>query len=133
VGNLALSIALVRTHGLVGVAIGTAVPVTLVAVCGLVPAACRRVQMPFTELFRGALWPALWPAAIAGSLLVGSRTRFPATLSAVALQFVIGGAVYFALFLLAVGHEGRREYLRHVEVLLKRRPRRVRVGTANAS
>ena len=133
VGNLALSIVLVRTHGLVGVAIGTAVPVTLVAVCGLVPAACRRVQMPFTELFRGALWPALWPAVIAGSLLVGSRTRFPATLSAVALQLVIGGAVYFALFLLAVGHESRREYLRHLDVLLKRRARRVRVGTANAS
>jgi len=132
-GNLALSIALVRTHGLVGVAVGTAVPVTLVAVCGLVPAACRRVQMPFTELVGRALWPALWPAAIAGSLLVGSRTWFPATLPAVALQLVIGGAVYAALFLVAVGHEGRREYLRHVDVLLRRTSRQVRVGTANAS
>jgi O-antigen/teichoic acid export membrane protein len=133
VGNLALSIALVRTYGLVGVAVGTAVPVTLVAVCGLVPAACRRVEMPFGELFRGALWPALWPALFTGWLLVWSRTRLPATLPAVALQLAIGSAVYFAVFLVAVGHDGRREYVRHVDGLLKRTSRQVRVGTANAS
>ena len=134
VGNLALSIALVRPLGLVGVALGTAVPVALIAVCGLVPTACRRVQMPFTELFRTALWPALWPAVVAGLFLVGSRSRLPATLPAVGLQLAMSTAVYFALFLIAVGPDGRREYLRHMDVLLKRTPRRVTtVGTANAS
>jgi len=134
VGNLALSIALVRSLGLVGVALGTAVPVALVAVCGLVPAACRRAQLSFAELFRNALWPALWPAAVAGLFLVASRSRLPATLFAVAGQLVLSTAIYFALFLVAVGADGRREYLRHVDVLLKRAPRRVsRIGTANAS
>jgi hypothetical protein len=112
--NLALSIALVRPLGLVGVALGTAVP--------------------FTELFRTALWPALWPAVVAGLFLVGSRSRLPATLPAVGLQLVMSTSVYFALFLIAVGPDGRREYLRHVDVLLKRRPQRVTtIGTANAS
>lgn len=134
VANLALSVALVRPLGLVGVALGTMVPVALIAVCGLLPAACRRVQMPFIELLRQALWPALWPAAVAGLLLLESRGRLPATLPAVALQLVMSTVIYFGLFLIAVGADGRREYLRHVEVLLKRTPRRVnRVGTANAS
>ncbi len=84
VGNLALSITLVRWLGLVGVALGTAVPVALIAVFGLVPTACRRVQLSFAELFRNALWPALWPAAVVGLLLVASRSRLPATLPAVA-------------------------------------------------
>jgi O-antigen/teichoic acid export membrane protein len=134
VSNLTLSIALVRSLGLVGVALGTAVPVALIAGCGLVPTACRRVQMPFTDLFRTALWPAIWPAVVAGLLLVGSRSRLPATLPAVGLQLAMSTAIYFALFLVAVGADGRREYLRHADVLLKRRPRRVSsVGTANAS
>jgi O-antigen/teichoic acid export membrane protein len=134
VGNLALSIALVDTLGLVGVALGTAVPVALVAICGLLPAACRRVEISLVELFLKALWPALWPAAVAGAILVGSRNRFPATLPAVALQLAISTATYFALFLVAVGSEGRREYWQHVGVFLRRTPRRMsHVGTANAS
>jgi O-antigen/teichoic acid export membrane protein len=137
--NLALSIVLVRPLGLIGVAIGTAVPVTLAAACGLVPMACRRVQISFGEMFRHALWPALWPAAIAGAFLFVSRTRFPATLPAITLQLAISTTIYFALFLLAVGPEGRREYLRHLDALLKRTPlkriprRMSHVGTSNAS
>jgi len=42
--------------------------------------------------------------------------------------------VYFALFLVAVGTEGRREYLGHVDGLLRRSmPLIRRFGTANAS
>ena len=90
--------------------------------------------MPFSQLFRNALWPALWPAAVAGLFLFASRSRLPATLPAVALQLSISTVIYFALFLIAVGADGRREYLRHVDVLLKRPPRRMsHVGTANAS
>jgi O-antigen/teichoic acid export membrane protein len=132
--NLALSIALARPFGLVGVALGTAIPVTLVAVFGLFPTACRRVDVSFAEIFRQALWPALWPAAIAAGVVGASRAHVPPTLPAVALQFVAGGVIYFAFFLLSVGRAGRREYLGHIDVLLKRRPGRVSpVGTANAS
>ena len=73
--NLALSVALARPLGLVGVALGTAIPVTLVAVFGIFPTACRRVDVSFAEMFREALWPALWPAAIAGAVLAASRAR----------------------------------------------------------
>ena len=90
--------------------------------------------MSFAEIFRQALWPALWPAAIAAAVIGVSRAGFPETLPAVALQFVVGGVVYLAFFLLSIGRAGRREYLGHIDVLLRRRQRQVSpVGTANAS
>ena len=62
IGNLALSLALVRSLGIVGVAIGTAVPVAMVAACGLVPMACRRVA----AVFRRALPERALASAVAG-------------------------------------------------------------------
>jgi O-antigen/teichoic acid export membrane protein len=133
VANVALSIALIGPLGLSGVAVGTLIPVAAVAVLGLVPTACRRVDISLTRLLRDAVWPAMWPAPIAGSLLLFTRGHLPATLPSVALQLLVGGLVYAGLFLLAVGPEGRAEYLRHADVLLKRRARMSQIGTANAS
>jgi hypothetical protein len=134
IANLALSIALIPAFGLTGVAIGTLVPVGAVSLFGLIPAACRRVGVSLIELTREALWPALWPAGIAAALLIATRDRFPVSLVMVALQLVIGAVIYFGLFLLAVGSDGRQEYVRHASILLKRSPSRVgSVGTANAS
>lgn len=133
--NLGLSIALIPGLGLVGVAVGTLVPVSATAIFGLFPTACRRVGVSIVRMIREALWPALWPAAIAGSVLVLTRHRMPATLAAVALQLVIGAAIYYALFALAIGARARREYLRQAASLLRGRSasRMSQVGTANAS
>jgi O-antigen/teichoic acid export membrane protein len=133
--NLGLSIALIPGLGLVGVAVGTLVPVSATAIFGLFPTACRRVGVSMARMIREALWPALWPAAIAGSVLVLTRNRMPATLAAVALQLVIGAAMYYALFALAIGARARREYLRQAASLLRGRSasRMSQVGTANAS
>jgi O-antigen/teichoic acid export membrane protein len=134
VANLGLSLVLARPFGLLGIAIGTVVPVTLVAVCGYVPTACRRVQLSAAELFRSAAWPALWPGLVAGALLFVTRSRLPATLPMVALQFAAGAISYALLFLMAIGRDSRREYLRHLDSLLKRRHGQLRhVGTVNAS
>ncbi len=134
VGNFALSVALVGSIGLRGVAIGTAVPVALVALGTLFPTACHRVGLGLVEVLRYAVWPALWPAAISLTGLALISPQFPATLIAVALQLALSAIVYFALFLAAVGSEGRREYLRHVDGLLRRGvPYMRRIGTANAS
>ena len=117
--------ALVGSIGLRGVAIGTAVPVALVALGTLFPTACHRVGLGLGEVLRYAVWPALWPAAISLTGLALISTQLPATLIAVALQLALSAIVYFALFLAAVGSEGRREYLRHVDGLLRRRSRPV--------
>jgi O-antigen/teichoic acid export membrane protein len=132
--NLGLSVVLAGPLGLLGVAIGTAVPVTLVALFGVVPTACRRVQLPTAELFRRGAWPALWPGLAAGALLFVTRSQLPATLPMVALQFALGVIGYGLLFLIAVGRESRREYFRHLDAALRRRHGQLRhVGTANAS
>ena len=103
---------------------------TLVAVGSLFPTACRRVGLAFSDVFREALWPALWPAAISLSLLAFTGSLLPATLPSVVLQLAISTSVYFGFFLLAVGPEGRREYLRHVNRLLNRSGRRVEAFAA---
>jgi O-antigen/teichoic acid export membrane protein len=134
IANLGLSVLLARPLGLLGVALGTVVPVTLIAFLGYVPAACRRVRISFIEMFRTAVWPALWPSFVAGTLLYVTRSRMPVTLLSVALQFAAGGITYLVLFLVAIGSESRREYLRHIDALLRRRPQQLsRVGTVNAS
>ena len=71
--NLALSAALVKPFGLVGVAIGTLIPVAFSSIFVLFPAACRRVGVPVLEAFRQAVWPATWPALVVGALLFVSR------------------------------------------------------------
>ena len=134
IANLVLSIALIPPLGLVGVALGTLLPVTAMSLFGMVPLAARRVNISLVHLFREAVWPALWPAAVAGGLVLITREQLPARLLAIALQIVIGAAVYLGLFLVAVGSAGRREYLRQAGVLLKKSSRQMsQVGTANAS
>lgn len=134
VANITLSIALIGPFGLTGVALGTVVPVAAVSLLGMVPLAARRVNISLFRLFREAVWPALWPAAFAGGLVLFTRSRLPAGLLAIGLQVVVACAVYLALFLIAVGAQGRREYMRHVDIVLKRSSQRMsQVGTANAS
>ena len=134
IANLGLSVLLAPRLGLLGVALGTAIPVTMMAFFGYFPTACKRVQISMAEMVQRAVWPAVWPAGVAGALLYVTRSRMPITLPSVALQCAVGAISYVLLFLLAVGRESRREYLRHLDGLLRRKPQRLsRVGTVNAS
>lgn len=66
--NLGLSLWLVRTHGIVGVAAGTAVPNTLFALWVL-PEACRRAGTTAAAYARGVLLPQWIAAGAIGVLL----------------------------------------------------------------
>src|SRR5215204_1780714 len=104
VGNLVLSVLLVRTYGLIGVAIGTLIPMAVIAIFVVFPAACRRVGLPVFTVARKSVWPAVWPAIIMGAFIVLSRGRLAPTDSWAGLisQAVIGAAIYTVLFLLAM-------------------------------
>lgn len=94
--NLGLSIALVRPLGILGVALGTAIPVTAGAL-SMVPEACRRLGLPVGRLWREAIWPVLWPALPVGVALWAWREAAePARLLAV----LGGGAAAAGLYLL---------------------------------
>ena len=123
IANIALSVALAGRLGLRGVAIGTLVPVGVIAIFGIFPMACRRVGVPLIRAVRQALWPALWPAPIMAGALLLTREQMPATLLALALQLALAATVYFGLFLVvAIDPAERHEYLRQLRKLLPRRP-----------
>ena len=77
--NLALSALLINPFGLVGVAIGTLIPIAFSSIFVLFPGACRRVDVPVaTAASASAVWPAAWPAFVAGLLLAVTRDSHPA-------------------------------------------------------
>jgi O-antigen/teichoic acid export membrane protein len=61
--NVVMSVLLVPVLGLVGVAVGTLVPVGFTALAVLYPAACRRVGTPVSRGYARAVWPAIWSAS----------------------------------------------------------------------
>jgi O-antigen/teichoic acid export membrane protein len=120
--NALLSIALIRTYGLVGVAWGTLIPIAISAVFILYPAACRRVGVPLSRAFAQAIVPALWPAVVMAGLLAGLRHISSGTLLAVAFQAAAGGVLYLTLFFtVAIGKHDRADYIAKVMQLTRRR------------
>jgi len=121
--NLALSVALVGGYGLIGVAIGTLIPLAVISVLVLFPAACRRVEIPIFEAARQGVWPSVWPIIPVALLLLITRTLVGASLAAVAAQAVLAGSLYTVIFLrLAVGRDERQWYFSKIRQLV-RRPR----------
>lgn len=122
--NVLLSIALVRPLGLLGVALGTLIPVAASGVFVLYPAACRRVGIPFRRPLMQAVWPALWPAIVMTVVLRVARRIPPTNLFEVALHLAMGGVVYLVLFVgMAIGAEERHFYLTKIRGVLARQPR----------
>jgi O-antigen/teichoic acid export membrane protein len=121
VANVLLSIALVYPLGLVGIALGTLIPVTISTVFVLYPAACRRVHMPLHRPLLDAMWPTMWPTAVmAVGLWLAERLPI-ANLFDVALHLTAAGLVYVALFAgVAVGPDERRFYWQKARSLIAR-------------
>lgn len=75
--NLALSLILIQPLGLIGVAIGTVVPMVVVRLFVIPWFACRRTGLSYRG-FLGEVWtPVLLPAAAAGTLGVAIRQMLP--------------------------------------------------------
>ena len=120
--NLALSAALIKPFGLVGVAYGTLIPIALSAAFILFPAACRRVGLPIGDALMHSVIPAVWPAFVVGLVLTVTRGISSGTLLAVVLQAVGGGVLYLALFFaVAIGRRDRALYTAKAMELLGRR------------
>lgn len=122
--NLVVSVALVRPLGLIGVALGTLVPVVCSTCFFVYPAACRRVELPLRTLAAQAIWPALWPALTLGAVYFAMPPdRVPRTLTMVALQSMVGGLFYLAVFGLVAISRRDREMYTAVASHLRYRPR----------
>jgi O-antigen/teichoic acid export membrane protein len=123
VANLCLSVLLVRKAGLIGVALGTLIPLAVVSVFVLFPAACRRADISVRSALASGVWPAVWPVVPMIILLAVTRNLMGASLPAIAIQAIVAGSVYALVFLwLAIGRDERLWYLNKVKQML-RRPR----------
>jgi O-antigen/teichoic acid export membrane protein len=126
--NVAVSIAIVKPFGLVGVAIGTLVPVCIASSVVIFPAGCRRVQLPLRRGLAEAVWPAVWPAAVMTAFVYATRDLVPVSLIAVGMEIAAACLVYAAVFVaFAISRDERRFYLAKGFDLLQRTPLRVRV------
>jgi O-antigen/teichoic acid export membrane protein len=120
--NLTLSVALVSSLGLPGVALGTLIPVSLSAMFVLFPAGCRRVGLPVRTVLVESVWPALWPAVTMWALVELTLPLIGTSLVAVALEMIAAVAVYFATFIFfSVSARERRFYADKVAELTTRR------------
>jgi O-antigen/teichoic acid export membrane protein len=110
--NLILSIALVKPFGIVGVAVGTVVPVSLVALFVIFPAGCRRVGLTIREAVVRAIWPAAWPALLMVLFVGSTRDWLSGSLTAIAIESMLAGVVYIATFaFFGLDDHDRRLYL----------------------
>ena len=98
VANVLLSVLLVNWIGLLGVALGTVIPVTAVALFAIFPAACRAVELGVFAGYRRIVWPALWPALVVMTTVAFTRHFVPLQLAAVLAHMATGALAYVVLF-----------------------------------
>ena len=132
--NLALSLVLVRPLGIIGVAIGTAVPVVVVNWALLLPAACRSVDMSVWRFTWLVVGPAL-NGAVPASLVCMAFRMFlpPRSLAAVFVEGAFVGLVYVAaVFSTGLDRDVRLRYLIRLRELLPATRRSFALGPAKA-
>jgi len=111
IANVVLSVILVQRYGLIGVALGTLIPLAVVCVFVLFPVACRTVNLGVSAALGRAVWPSLWPAVCMATVVVFSRGFAPKGFIASAFLAIAAALFYLVLFLfLAVGSEERNWY-----------------------
>ncbi len=121
IANLLLSIFLVRGYGLIGVAFGTLIPLSVMSSLVIFPAACRRIGLSVGRAFSVAILPALWPSLPMVLLVLFTRSIFANGVPALAVQAIIAVLSYCLIFFgLALGREERGWYLRNVKQLIRR-------------
>jgi O-antigen/teichoic acid export membrane protein len=122
VANLLLSIPLVKSWGIPGVALGTAIPVTVICAGLIFPRACRLVGLRVARGYRLIVWPAVWPAVLVIAALTLTKSFVPVRLSLVLAHLAGGGLLYAALFLrFGLSHDERQWMTAAVHQLWRRR------------
>jgi O-antigen/teichoic acid export membrane protein len=95
--NLALSVVLVRSLGLIGVALGTLIPLVVGHLVVMLSAACRRVGLSIGQCLIATTRPAAIAGVIAAGACVLVRAAHPPTSAAlVIVEAAIVGVVYVA-------------------------------------
>jgi O-antigen/teichoic acid export membrane protein len=115
IANLALSVVLVHQYGMLGVAIGTAVPVVIANLFILLPAACRRVGMGVAEFLRLVAIAPLAGAVPATAAVLAFRVFAPPeSIGAIVLEGALVGLIYVAaVFAFGLDEPVRARYVEY--------------------
>ena len=109
VANLVLSILLVQSFGLVGVALGTLLPTTVICLGFVTPYAMRVIGASVRDMYTKVLWPTLLPIVPMSLLLIVLREIIkPSSLAVILLVAAVSPLVYFALYLRMGANEFER-------------------------
>jgi O-antigen/teichoic acid export membrane protein len=120
VTNLAISLVLVRRFGLVGVAVGSLIPMAIMNGAARIPTACREVQLPLGRFFQTAVLPTLWPAIIPCALLASIRNSLGTNVLLFVVAAAAAGLLYAALFLgAAISGADRRWYFEKLRTAMR--------------
>lgn len=122
--NLGLSLLLVPSVGMLGVAVGTAIPVVVANLFILLPAACNRVDLPLTTFVKRVATPGIVGAAPAVAICAGLRMWDPSPSIAGILSQATLVLVVYAAALGAFGLDAaeRTRYLGYMRQLIASRP-----------
>jgi len=135
VANLSLSVWLVRTMGLVGVAVGTFIPLIVGHVVVMLTVACRKVGVSVASCLYETFRPAFIAASIATAACVVVRRAWPPA-SAPAVLIEAGAvAVVYLIALTSLGLDGstRRRYVAEAHALARTLTSRRRDTAAGVS
>lgn len=122
VSNLVLSVVLVRWYGLIGVAIGTLIPIVVFSIFVVFPAACKRVELSRWTVFRESIWPATWPALVMAGFILLARPHGNGSWRWLVGQAFLAALIYAALFWrFAISRTERDWYFNKVKEVFRRR------------
>ncbi len=117
--NVALSVVLVHWFGLVGVALGTLLPIAVGTLFVVFPVCCRRVDVSFARAIAEGIWPAVWPAAVMSGYVVLTRGFLGESLVGVGAEMSLASLVYVATFLFfGITPAERRLYMSKLSALV---------------
>ena len=108
--NLGFSLWLVRSHGIVGVALGTLIPMLLTRMFLMVPYACAKIGWPLRDYLRTLLRPlVVGSLALAAIATVFAQVHLPVTGYVLIIFVSLCGALFYlpAVFFLGMGPTDR--------------------------
>lgn len=113
IANLTLSILLVNHLGLLGVALGTLIPTTIIGLGFVTPYAMRVIGASARDMYTRVLWPSLFPILPMGVILtLLSKALDPTSLIMLMLVAGIGSLVYLCVYLCMRANEFERDVVR---------------------
>ena len=112
IANLVISVLLVRSYGLLGVALSTAIPIAVEYFCVVLPYSLRVTGTPLREAWVEIFMPTLLPLLPTFLILYSLRAAFdPSSLLTILVVAVAGATVYVVAYLSVVGNQIERQWI----------------------